>query len=108
MLFRSEKRNGDDEAVVQFGIEYATRQCEALLAAGAPGLHFYTLNRARSTSEVVKNLGLQPSARKRAARRPPTFINPPAPSRPDALDAPPPLVPPLAGDRVPRRTVRRP
>ena len=53
-----EKRRDDDEAVIRFGIEYATEQCEALLSAGAPGLHFYTLNKARSTTEVVKNLGL--------------------------------------------------
>ena len=48
----------DDEAALKFGIEYATRQCEELLRAGAPGLHFYTLNKAHSTVQVVKNLGL--------------------------------------------------
>jgi methylenetetrahydrofolate reductase (NADPH) len=48
----------NDEAAMQFGIEYATRQCEELLRAGVPGLHFYTLNKAHSTVEVVKNLGL--------------------------------------------------
>jgi methylenetetrahydrofolate reductase (NADPH) len=48
----------DDEAAIQFGIEYATRQCEELLRAGVPGLHFYTLNKSRSTVQVLKNLGL--------------------------------------------------
>ena len=49
---------GDDEEVVRFGIEYATLQCEELLREGAPGLHFYTLNKARSTTEILRNLGL--------------------------------------------------
>jgi methylenetetrahydrofolate reductase (NADPH) len=48
----------DDEAATEFGIEYATRQCEELLRAGVPGLHFYTLNKAHSTVQVLKNLGL--------------------------------------------------
>jgi methylenetetrahydrofolate reductase (NADPH) len=53
-----EKRGGDDEAVINFGIEYATRQCDELLREGAPGLHFYTLNKSRSTTEVLGNLGI--------------------------------------------------
>jgi len=48
----------NDEAAAEFGIEYATRQCEELLRAGVPGLHFYTLNKSRSTVRVLKNLGL--------------------------------------------------
>jgi methylenetetrahydrofolate reductase (NADPH) len=53
-----ERRGDDDQAVTEFGIEYATRQCEELLREGAPGLHFYTLNKARSASEVVRNLAV--------------------------------------------------
>ncbi len=58
MALRLEQLGEDDEAVADYGVEYATRQCEELLAAGAPGLHFYCLNRVASTSRVVENLGL--------------------------------------------------
>jgi methylenetetrahydrofolate reductase (NADPH) len=56
LLTELERRGADDHAVAEFGIEYATTQCAELLREGAPGLHFYTLNKARSTREVVKNL----------------------------------------------------
>ena len=55
---RLDELGDDDEAAAKFGIEYATRQCEELLAAGVPGLHFYTLNKSHSTVQVLKNLGL--------------------------------------------------
>jgi methylenetetrahydrofolate reductase (NADPH) len=48
----------DDAEVARLGVEYATAQCEELLREGAPGLHFYTLNRAVSTTGVLANLGL--------------------------------------------------
>ena len=53
-----EKRGDDVEAVTQFGIDYATNQCQELLRQGVPGIHFYTLNKARSTTAILKNLGL--------------------------------------------------
>jgi len=55
---RLEALGTNDAASVEFGIEYCTRQCEELLKAGVPGLHFYTLNKAASTVRVLKNLGL--------------------------------------------------
>ena len=48
-----EKRGDNDEAAAQYGIEYATRQCEELLGEGAPGIHFYTLNKTRSTTAIL-------------------------------------------------------
>ncbi|HKY21253.1 MAG TPA: methylenetetrahydrofolate reductase [NAD(P)H] [Vicinamibacterales bacterium] len=53
-----DKRGEDDDAVTQFGIEYATRQCEELLREGVPGLHIYTMNKSRPTAQIVGNLGL--------------------------------------------------
>ncbi len=115
LLDELERRDGDDEAVLQFGIEYATRQCEGLLRDGAPGLHFYTLNRVRSTTEVVRNLGLHASARKPAASRVHHFPDPlpgrpipgdKAPSRPAVVIVPPAHEPPAPAHLAPLRDHR--
>lgn len=46
----------DEEGAVRLGIDYATEQCEGLLQFGAPGIHFYSLNKSRSVSAIFKNL----------------------------------------------------
>ena len=51
-------RAGDDEAVVEFGVSYATLQCAELLAGGAPGIHFITLNRSPATRAILAALKL--------------------------------------------------
>lgn len=53
---RLEAAQHDPEAVIQAGIEHASAQCRELLAKGAPGVHFYTLNRSRSTSAILEKL----------------------------------------------------
>lgn len=51
---------GDDlESIKALGLEVISRLCEQLLAAGAPGLHFYTLNQSKSTLEICQNLGIK-------------------------------------------------
>ena len=52
------KVENDDDAAVQTGIEYASRQCENLIQFGVPGFHFYSLNKSRSVAAVCENLGL--------------------------------------------------
>ncbi len=47
---------GDEEAEALLGVAYAARQCEELLAGGAPGIHFYALNRAPATRAVLAAL----------------------------------------------------
>ncbi|HEY5350300.1 MAG TPA: methylenetetrahydrofolate reductase [NAD(P)H] [Candidatus Lustribacter sp.] len=51
-----ESRRDDHDAVTDLGVAYATLQCTDLLRRGAPGIHFYTLNRSPATRAIVSSL----------------------------------------------------
>lgn len=53
-----ESYGDDSDSIVAFGEEVITRLCEQLLAGGAPGLHFYTLNQAEPSLALWRNLKL--------------------------------------------------
>jgi methylenetetrahydrofolate reductase (NADPH) len=57
-----EKRKDDPESVLQLGVAHATLQAADLLANGAPGVHFYTLNRSRASRMIVTALQVQHAA----------------------------------------------
>jgi methylenetetrahydrofolate reductase (NADPH) len=56
MRLELERRKDDPEAVLQLGVAHATVQCIELLQRGAPGVHFYTLNRSRASREILTAL----------------------------------------------------
>jgi len=52
---------GDDMASIKaFGLEVVTDLCDQLRCAGAPGLHFYSMNQSAATLSICANLGLAP------------------------------------------------
>ena len=55
---RMECFRGDEQSIKQLGEEIVTSLCEELLAMGAPGLHFYTMNQAEPTIAIWDNLNL--------------------------------------------------
>jgi len=57
-----EKAGDDLDEAERVGVALATDLCARLIEAGAPGLHFYALNRSWATREIFSNLGLRPSA----------------------------------------------
>jgi methylenetetrahydrofolate reductase (NADPH) len=59
LLEQLELRAGNPEAVTELGVSYATLQCADLLSRGAPGIHFYTLNRSPATRAILAALKLQ-------------------------------------------------
>jgi methylenetetrahydrofolate reductase (NADPH) len=58
VVARVARHEGDPDAVRAAGIEVASELCDTLLGGGAPGLHFYTLNRSKATREIYANLRL--------------------------------------------------
>ena len=56
LLAELQARADDAEAVAELGVAYAALQCADLLAAGAPGIHFYTLNRSPATRAILSAL----------------------------------------------------
>jgi methylenetetrahydrofolate reductase (NADPH) len=59
---RLEAAGDDVDASREIGVEVATKVCEDLLRAGAPGIHLYTMNFSQVVLEVVRNLGLRVEA----------------------------------------------
>ena len=55
---RLETYGDNRDSILAFGEEVVTEMCQALLDAGAPGLHFYTMNQAGPSKAIWKNLGL--------------------------------------------------
>jgi len=69
LLEQLELRADDPAAVLQLGVSYATLQCAELLARGAPGIHFYTLNRSPATRAILSALKLlRPWVRREVVR----------------------------------------
>jgi methylenetetrahydrofolate reductase (NADPH) len=58
LRFRLESYHDDSASIRAFGLDVVTRLCDDLLRAGAPGLHFYTLNQAVLTTTIWRRLGL--------------------------------------------------
>jgi len=61
-----DRRRNDPQGVMQLGVAHATSQCIDLLTGGAPGIHFYTMNRSHATRDIftaLKSIGLAGGAR---------------------------------------------
>ncbi len=64
---RCEAYGDDQESIQKFGLEVVYNLCQRLIAGGAPGLHFYTLNHAAASLELIKMLNLSDRVIKKQA-----------------------------------------
>jgi methylenetetrahydrofolate reductase (NADPH) len=69
LLAELEARRDEPEAIADLGVAYTSLQCRELLQRGAPGLHFYTLNKSPATRAIVSALIATRSLREPAAAR---------------------------------------
>ena len=58
LRWQLKERSDNPEDLINYGIEVVTKLCEDLLAGGAPGLHFYTMNQWQISDTLCRNLGL--------------------------------------------------
>lgn len=56
LILRLEEHKDNPAKTYQIGIDYSIKQCQELLAGGAPGIHFYTLNKSRAAVEIFESL----------------------------------------------------
>jgi methylenetetrahydrofolate reductase (NADPH) len=56
LLAKLEACDGDEARVLEVGIQHAVAQCRELLGSGAPGVHFYTLNKSPATRQILSAL----------------------------------------------------
>ncbi|MGH2834544.1 MAG: methylenetetrahydrofolate reductase [NAD(P)H] [Solirubrobacteraceae bacterium] len=82
LLRELEARRGDEQAVAELGVSYATLQCAELLEGGAPGIHFITLNRSPATRAILSALKLARPWQKAPSRSRSPGPAPPAAIRP--------------------------
>ena len=58
---RLEEAQDDLQAQFEIGVAHAVRQCEELLRADVPGIHFYVLNRSKACETILDQLGMAPT-----------------------------------------------
>ncbi|MCK6456592.1 MAG: methylenetetrahydrofolate reductase [NAD(P)H] [Phycisphaerae bacterium] len=71
LLDELDRLKDDEDAVLSLGVAYATAQCLELLQRGAPGIHFYTLNKSAATRTILTAIRtMWPPARRPASKHP--------------------------------------
>jgi methylenetetrahydrofolate reductase (NADPH) len=61
LQWQLKERKDNQQDLIAYGVEIVSQLCETLLAGGAPGLHFYTMNQWQISDSLCHNLGLDSS-----------------------------------------------